>query len=144
MNLDYRKLRWFVFVKRNFNDESGTSAVEFALVMPVFLGMMLGVFWVGWAAYSTHSVHHALEMAARALQLKPTTTQSQLQTIVRDNVTLGDDAQQIVVTLQLDAASGGTQLAHTTATFPVTFTVPLVGTYSMTYTTSMTVAVLAT
>lgn len=133
-----------MFVKRNFNDESGTSAVEFALVMPVFLGMMLGVFWVGWAAYSTHSVHHALEMAARALQLKPTTTQSQLQTIVRDNVTLGDDAQQIVVTLQLDAASAGTQLAHTTATFPVTFTVPLVGTYSMTYTTSMTVAVLAT
>ena len=132
-----------MFAKRNINDESGTAAVEFALVMPVFLGMMLGVFWVGWTAYSTHTVHHALEMAARALQLKPTTTQSQLQTIVRNNVVLGDGAQQIVVTLRLDAVSAGTQLAHTTATFPLTFTVPLVGTYSMTYTTSLTVAVLA-
>lgn len=132
-----------MFVKRKIFDETGTAAVEFALVMPLFLGMVWGVFYIGWAAYSTHSVHRALEMAARALQLKPSTTQSQLQTLVRNNVVLGDDAKNIVITLKLDAVSGGTQLAHTTATYPVTFTVPLIGTYSFTYSTSMTVAVLA-
>ena len=137
------KPRSFVFASRGIRDDSGTSAIEFALVMPVFLGMALGVFWMGWVAYSTHSVHHALEMGARALQLKPTTTQSELQTLVRNNVVLGDDAQHISVTLSFDPVSGGTQLAHATATYPLTFTVPLVGTYSVTYSTSMTVAVLA-
>ena len=129
--------------KRKIFDEKGTTAVEFALIIPLFLGIVWGAFFIGWAAYSTHSVHRALEMAARALQLNPATTQSQLQTLVRNNVVLGDDAQNIAISLKFDAVSGGTQLARTTATYPVTFTVPLIGTYSFTYTTSMTVAVLA-
>ena len=130
--------------KRCFHDDKGTTTVEFALILPFFLGMVFGIFWIGWISYTTNSIHHALAEGARALQLKTKITQSDLQTLVRSRVVTGTDAQNITVTLSFDAASGGTQLAHTTATYPLTFTVPLIGTYSINYTTSMTVPVTAT
>lgn len=124
-------------------EDKGAVAVEFALVVPAFLVMLLGIVWAGWIVYNANSVHHALAMGARVLQLKPTTTQSELQTYVRNQADLGENTKQIIVTLTFDPVSGGTQLAQTTATFPLTFTIPLMGTYSISYTTSMTVPVIA-
>ena len=72
--------------KHIIHDDRGSAAIEFSLVLPVFLTMIIGVFAVGWAAHSTHNLRHALAEGARALQLKPTITQSELQTIVRSKV----------------------------------------------------------
>jgi Flp pilus assembly protein TadG len=132
-----------VFGKHGIRDDRGSAAVEFSLVLPAFLVLVLGIFWVGWVAHSTHNVRHALAEGARALQLKPSITQAELQTLVRSKVYAAHDVATVDVTLTLDAVSGGMQLAHTTATYPVSFTVPLVGTYSMTYSVSMTVPVSA-
>ena len=132
-----------MFAKRWIGDDRGTAAVEFSLVLPTFLVLIIGTFWVGWAAQETHNVRFALAEGARALQLKPTLTQTELQTLVRSKVYDGHDPETIDVTLTLDALSGGVQLAHTTATYPLTFTVPLIGSYSFTYSVSMTVPVVA-
>ena len=130
-------------VKRLIHDDRGSAAVEFTLVAPLFLVMVIGTFAVGWAAHSTHNLRFALAEGARALQLKPTLTQSQLQTLVRSKVFEGHDPQNVTVTLTVDPLSAGVKLAHTTASYPVKFTVPLVGSYSFSYSVSMTVPVTA-
>lgn len=132
-----------MFARPGIRDDRGTAAVEFALVMPVFLGLILAIYWAGWVAHCTHSVRFALAEGARALQLKPSITQSALQTLVRNNAYIGQDAAAIGVTLSFDPVSGGAQLAHTTATYPVSVMIPFIGTYSINYSVAMTVAVSA-
>ena len=130
--------------KRYIRDSRGSAAVEFSLVLPIFLVLIAGTFAVGWAAHSTHNLRHALAEGARALQLKPTITQSELQTLVRSKFFEGHGPEDVSVTLTIDPLSAGVQLAHTSASYPVTFTVPLVGSYSFSYSVSMTVPVTAT
>src|SRR6185436_1493311 len=99
--------RSFVSVKSWFSDDRGSAAIEFSLVLPTFLILMIGILGVGWAAHSTHNIRFALAEGARALQLKPTLTQSQLQTLVRSKVYGGHDPQTIAVSLTLDPLSAG-------------------------------------
>jgi Flp pilus assembly protein TadG len=139
----YMNVRSSVFGKPWFSDDRGSAAIEFSLVLPVFLVMITGIFWVGWAAQETHNIRFALAEGARALQLEPTLTQSELQTLVRSKVLDGHDPEDVSVTLTIDPLSAGVQLAHTTASYPLTFTVPLVGSYSFSYSVSMTVPVAA-
>lgn len=139
----YMNVRSSVSGKLWFSDDRGSAAVEFSLVLPVFLVMITGIFWVGWAAQETHNIRFALAEGARALQLKPTLTQTELQTLVRSKVYDGHDPEYVSVTLTIDPLSAGVQLAHTTASYPLTFTIPLVGSYSFSYSVSMTVPVSA-
>lgn len=129
--------------KRYIRDERGSAAVEFSLVLPTFLVMIAGIFAVGWAAHSTHNLRFALAEGARALQLKPTLTQTELQTFVRSKVYDGHNPEMINVTLSLSPLSGGVQLAHATASYPVSIMVPLLGSYSFSYSVSMTVPIMA-
>jgi len=132
-----------VSAKRYLRDDRGSAAVEFSLVLPTFLVLIAGIFAVGWAAHSTHNLRFALAEGARALQLKPTLTQTELQTYVRSKVYDGHNPEMVNVTLSLSPLSGGVQLAHTTATYPVSIMVPLIGSYSFSYSVSMTVPVTA-
>jgi len=132
-----------VFAKRFLSDVKGATAVEFALVLPAFLMMVLGIFWSAWAIHCTQSVRYALSEGARVVQLNPAITQTELQTFVRNNVNIGDDSGSVTVTLTFDPVAGGTQLAHTTATYPLSFTIPWLGTYAASYSVSLTVPVLA-
>lgn len=125
------------------SDDRGSAAVEFSLVLPTFLIMITGIFWVGWAAQETHNIRFALAEGARALQLNPTLTQTELQTLVRSKVFAGHEPATIAVSLTVDPISAGVKLAHTTASYPLTFTIPLVGSYSFSYSVSMTVPVTA-
>lgn len=129
--------------KRYIRDDRGSAAVEFSLVLPTFMVLIVGTFAVGWAADSTHNLRFALAAGARALQLKPTMTQSELQTLVRSKVYDGHNPATIAVSLTTDPVSGGVKLAHTTATYPVSITVPLIGNYSFSYSVSMTIPVSA-
>jgi Flp pilus assembly protein TadG len=132
-----------VSARRWVSDDRGSAAVEFSLVLPTFLILMIGILGVGWAAHSTHNVRFALAEGARALQLKPTMTQTALQTLVRSKVYGAHDPQTIDVSLTLDPISAGVKLAHTTATYPVYITIPLLGSYSFSYSVSMTIPVTA-
>jgi Flp pilus assembly protein TadG len=139
----YMNVKSSVSGKVWFSDDRGSAAVEFSLVLPTFLVLITGMFWGGWAAQETHNIRFALAEGARALQLKPTLTQTELQTLVRSKVLDAHDPEDVSVTLTIDPLSAGVQLAHTTASYPLTFTVPLIGSYSFSYSVSMTVPVAA-
>lgn len=48
-------------------DQRGSSAAEFALVVPVFLGLVLGVIHMSLVVYSAVELHDATEWTARCL-----------------------------------------------------------------------------
>ena len=138
------KARQSVFAKKFFgSNDRGNAAVEFALVLPAFLGFVFSGYYAGLTAFDMHTVHYSLTKAARALQLNPSLTQSQVQTLVSDGVSKLSGGSGVTITLTKGALANGAQLDTATASYPLTFTVPLIGTYTYNYSTSVTVAVAA-
>lgn len=50
-------------------DQRGSSAAEFALVVPVFIGLVLGVIQLSLVVYSAVELHDATEWTARCLSV---------------------------------------------------------------------------
>ncbi|HEY8573926.1 TadE family protein [Phenylobacterium sp.] len=59
-------------IRRLARDIEGATAVEFGLVLPVFVAMMLGLLSVGMLAFSVNSLQFAAEDAARCAAVKTT------------------------------------------------------------------------
>jgi Flp pilus assembly pilin Flp len=51
-------------------DDQGTTAVEFAIVAPVFIAMLVGAIALGIAMFLIASLHYAVEDAARCASVK--------------------------------------------------------------------------
>jgi Flp pilus assembly protein TadG len=111
-------------IRRWLGDRSGATAVETALVLPVFLTFVLGVFWLGWGIYCGSDVRHAIERAGRLYLSAPTTTDDQFRTAVAANlatVSMND----IAVTVTKTTVSGAT-MAQIAWTYRYTIQVPFV------------------
>jgi Flp pilus assembly protein TadG len=52
--------------------ERGSAAAEFALVIPLFVLMTVGLYNLGFMYYAANSLHLAVERAARCTSLTPT------------------------------------------------------------------------
>ncbi|MGH6935111.1 MAG: TadE/TadG family type IV pilus assembly protein [Methylocella sp.] len=55
-----------------FKDQRGVSAVEFALTLPLFILMVLGVWQIGYAMWAQVALQHGAEMAVRCMAVNPT------------------------------------------------------------------------
>ena len=53
---------------RLFKDRDGTAAIEFAIVAPIFLGLMFSLFEVGWYFYTSSIVDASVSDAARLIE----------------------------------------------------------------------------
>jgi Flp pilus assembly protein TadG len=60
--------------------ERGATAVEFALVAPVFLLFVLGIMDLGRLFYIKNIMQYAVEQAARYVMVNPTISQTALET----------------------------------------------------------------
>ena len=137
------KVRIFVFANRHFGDDAGSSSVEFALLAPAFFGVVFSIFYAGWTALDMNTVHFAVVDAGRAVQLNPGITQSDVQKLISDQVSSLTGGSNVTVTLTKGAIVNGTQLTTAVANYPLTFTIPLIGTYTYNYSTGVTVVVYA-
>lgn len=65
-----------------WTDRSGATALEFAILLPVFLPLLFGVIQLGQMFWTQAAMQHAVEMAARCATINSTTcgTASQIQT----------------------------------------------------------------
>ena len=54
-------------------DESGANAVEFALVAPLLIGLLFGIFEFGQAIWTQGVLDYAVEQAARCASINTTT-----------------------------------------------------------------------
>jgi Flp pilus assembly protein TadG len=66
--------------------EQGSSALEFALVCPVFFMMLFGLFEFGWALHCGASVRAAVTKEIRLLIASSDTTQAQFETAVKEEL----------------------------------------------------------
>lgn len=60
------------FLQRLTND-SGTAAVEFAMVLPAFAVLIVGGIWTAQLLFETSSLHYAVEAAARCAAVNTVT-----------------------------------------------------------------------
>lgn len=61
--------------RRLIGDEQGAAMVETALILPVFFAVLMGVFFMGWAAHCGGEVRQAAERAGRAYAMDRTTSE---------------------------------------------------------------------
>lgn len=100
--------------KRGFGDESGATAVEFALVGAAFITFVLGVFWTGWGLYCGADVRHAIERASRIYLSNPQTTDQQFEAQVGSDL-IAANINDVAFTITKPTISGATvtQIAWT-------------------------------
>lgn len=120
-------------------DESGASAAEFALVAPVFLAVLFGIFQFGWALHCASSVRYALEESARSVMLDDNFTAGQVETQMRTKLT--DIAQaDIQVDITRDASRIGTEMIHLNSTYVHPVEVPFIPAFEVTFNQTTSIA----
>ncbi|MGX9142839.1 TadE/TadG family type IV pilus assembly protein [Mesorhizobium sp. 128a] len=123
-------------------DCSGAAGLEFALVAPVLVMLLFGIFAFGWAMNAVSTVRYTLETSSRALQLNNTLSQSDIQAIATQKlVKLG--LKNVVVTIATDPASGGFKMAHLTASYAFVIAFPYFDQFPINYSTTVTVPLVA-
>ena len=131
-----------MFVKRVYDrfvrNDSGTTAVEFAILAPIFFTLLFGIFMLGWRMNSMASVNYALEESSRALQMNNLLSQSQLDAMVKSRV---QDLKltNINLVLTIDPPSGGIKIARLTAKYNYDLTMPFIATSVVVYERTITI-----
>jgi Flp pilus assembly protein TadG len=64
-----------------WSDNLGTTAVEYALVAPVFIGVVVSAFYFYMALFLVGSLHYAVEEGARCASVKTTVCSDSTTTI---------------------------------------------------------------
>jgi Flp pilus assembly protein TadG len=119
-------------------DRRGGAGLEFALIAPFLIMLLLGIFAFGWSMNAVSSVRYTLETSARALQLRNTLTQAEIQTIATQKL-LALGLRDVNVTIVVDPASGGFRMAHLTAAYALVIDFPYFSAYPINYATTVTV-----
>jgi Flp pilus assembly protein TadG len=119
-------------IPRNFwRQNGGASALEFALVLPLFATMLFGTIHMGIAYYYAGSVQYALERTARLTMVDQDMSAGQVQTAFDNELSVFTD-QSIVVNYSVDT-SGDVPIAALNATYAYEVIVPLVPAFTLTF-----------
>ncbi|MER9775167.1 TadE/TadG family type IV pilus assembly protein [Mesorhizobium sp. M0220] len=117
--------------------------MEFALLAPFLMMLLFGIFAFGWALNAMSSVRYTLETSSRALQMKNSLTQAQIQAIATEKL-LDLGLKDVEITIGIDPPSGGFRMAHLTATYAFVIEFPYFDQYPINYATTVTVPLIGT
>jgi Flp pilus assembly protein TadG len=119
------------FHKRFCKAADGASALEFALVAPVFLAMVFGTIQMGIAFYYAGSVQFALEKTARILMVDQEMSEGELQAAFANELSTYTD-QTIDVSYTVDS-SGDVPIGQFAATYAHEVVIPFVPAFDVTF-----------
>ena len=68
-------------------DRGGATAIEFALVLPLLVIFILGIWYLGWAMNLGSEVRHAVELGSRVYISNPNATTADLQAAIASHMT---------------------------------------------------------
>lgn len=124
-------------------DCRGSASLEFALLSPILILFLLGLFVVGWAMLCFQSVRLALEQGGRALQINEELTEQDIANLVRSKLmSIGDPDVSIV--LSDDNSVPGVRAKNLSASYGINIPIPFYGAYVATYSTSVKVPLAVT
>lgn len=112
-------------------DTAGASAVEFALVLPIFATFLFGTIQTGMALYKANTVQFALEQTARRVMVNQAMTQSQVQAYF--NGELDDIISEAVTVTYAVNNSGDVPIASFAASYTHEFVIPFIPTFEVTF-----------
>jgi Flp pilus assembly protein TadG len=119
-------------------DTGGASAVEFALVAPVFLVLMFGAIQIAIMMHNASSVQWAIERAARSILVDATITEVKLQELVDANLAgIGSDAE-VDVSFESDPGAE-VALTRVTATYSYPLAILFLPKQTLSFVTDVTV-----
>ena len=119
-------------------DRSGATAAEFALVLPLFIIMVMGIFEFGWTQHCLSSMRYAMETAARDLMLDPKLTEAQLETRIRAQLETTADPQ-VEITLSVATGPAG-NIATLTGVYVREIGIPMLPKFPLTHSVSVETA----
>jgi Flp pilus assembly protein TadG len=127
---------WSVYVRalsrlRAWGDQGGATALEFALVLPIFVTLVLGAFQVAWVMHSAATVRWSLESSSRMLLLNPATTQDQLRAAVAAKLQGLVNPSDVTVTLLADNSNPGAPVLKASSDYRPTLAIPLVSSWNL-------------
>lgn len=117
-------------------DVAGATAVELALVMPLFVTLVFGVFNYGWALYCGAEVRYAVQRASRILIADPDATVVDLRAAVETRLN-GADIDDVTLTLATETFGASTQVARISWTYAYTVETPFLDDAVLTFDSSL-------
>ena len=109
-------------------DTNGTAAIEFAIILPLFLSFMLGVIEVAQAVYSQGVMRYAIQEVSRTIMVDSSLSASQVETAVTDKLDGLNAADILSVTATLVDNLDMTETLTLEVSYKYDFEVPLVTT----------------
>ena len=115
---------WCFIRCRTRGCDSGGVAIEFALVMPVFILLLYGVLEFGRAIWAQNTLEFAVGEAARFAIVNTTATSNDIANVARDNV-IQLDTTQITFTVNIETSGATRSFVRVQADYPFTPLIPL-------------------
>jgi Flp pilus assembly protein TadG len=112
-------------------DQSGAAAVELALVMPLLVVFIMGIWFMGWSLNLGGEVRHAVELGSRVYVSNPNATTADLQTAIASHLT---DVPIGSINLATSTSTiGSASSQHISWSFQTTPPIPFVSSMPITF-----------
>ena len=108
-------------LRRLLAAENGVAAIEFAVVLPVLLTMLLGVLEFGRMFYLRQGLEYATESAARYYSMNPTATTSTVTSYLQGKMIGGTGSNVSVAYASTANCNANSAVTCTTITATYTF-----------------------
>jgi|GEM_PF-5798133 Flp pilus assembly protein TadG len=118
----------------DLKDNAGTTALEFALISPALLLLVIGGFQLAWALHTAATVRWSLESSARGLMLDPSETADTLKTNMLARLGGRASASDLAVTIAPDTSNPAGKLLVATSVFHTTLSMPFITLPQLTFT----------
>jgi Flp pilus assembly protein TadG len=120
-----------ISLRSGLADEGGATAVELALVLPMLVTFILGIWYLGWSLNLGSEVRHAVELGSRIYITNPSATSTDLSTAVSSHLT---DMQVSAISLSTTSQTVGTTTSqHIAWSFSTTPPIPFVSSIPITF-----------
>jgi len=123
-------MRWL----RRLSDTSGATALEFALISPVLVMMIVGGFQLAWALHCAASVRWSLETNSRSLMLNPSEAPDTLKAAMLTAMGSKVSGSDLTVAITQDTSNAASKLLVATSTYRTTLNIPFVTATPLTFT----------
>jgi Flp pilus assembly protein TadG len=125
--------------KLDLSDESGATALEFALVSPVLITLLVGLFQVAWAMHCAATVRWSLETASRKLLMNPAETATTLKSDMVGLLGGSANSNNLTVSITPDTSNPAGKMLVAASVYTTNLVIPLLPSTALTFNASTSV-----